>query len=178
MGKIGVPLAVQFASKGARVAGYDLDQVRVDAINAKHNPIAGEPGLDEMIPGMVVDGRLRATTDPREAVSDAEVVVLIVPVDIDATQRPDFTLLDAAVDAVAPHLKRGVLVIVETTVPVGTTRYRVGGRIEKAGGMKMGTEFALAFSPERVSSGRILRDLRTYPKIVGGIDAHSTALAV
>jgi nucleotide sugar dehydrogenase len=178
LGKIGVPLAVQFASKGAHVAGYDLSQARVDQINGKHNPIAGEPGLDEMLPGMIVDGRLRATTDARNAVADADTIVLIVPVDVDATQRPDFTLLDAAVDAVAPHIRRGALVIVETTVPVGTTRYRVGARIERIAGLKPTSDFSLAFSPERVSSGRVLRDLRTYPKIVGGIDAHSTALAV
>lgn len=126
---------------------------------------------------MVVSGRLRATTDARDAAADADVVVLIVPVDVDATQRPDFSALDAAVDALAPHLRPGALVIVETTVPAGTTRNRVGGRIAAAhrGVLPAGT--ALAFSPERVSSGRVLRDLRTYPKIVGGVDTHSTALA-
>jgi len=177
LGKIGVPLAVQFASKGTTVAGYDLSQARVDAVNAKRNPLPDEPGLGEKLPGAVASGRLRATTDPREAVANADVVVLIVPVDIDATLAPDFALLDAAVDAVAPHLKRGALVIVETTVPVGTTRHRVGGRIRQVTGLEPGTGVALAFSPERVSSGTVLRDLRIYPKVVGGVDPHSTALA-
>lgn len=177
LGKIGVPLAVQFGSKGANVVGYDLNAARVAEINGKHNPLPSEPGLETAIPGLVVSGRLRATTDARDAASDADVVVFIVPVDIDATQRPDFTMLDAAVDALAPYLKAGVLVIVETTVPVGTTRNRVGGRIAAAGKLTPPAGFALAFSPERVSSGRVLRDLRTYPKIVGGVDAHSTALA-
>ncbi len=177
LGKIGVPLAVQFASKGAAVAGYDISTERVAAINARHNPIAGEPGLDEKIPGMVVSGALRATTDPRDAIADADVVVLIVPVDIDDMQQPYFALLDSAVAAVGPHLKGGVLVIVETTVPVGTTRYRVGAGIAQASGMAPTTDFTLAFSPERVSSGSVLRDLAAYPKIVGGIDPHSTAVA-
>lgn len=177
LGKIGVPLAVQFASKGANVVGYDVNAARVAEINGRRNPLPSEPGLDERLPGMVASGRLRATTDARDAVAAADVVVLIVPVDVDATQRPDFTLLDAAVDAVAPHLKRGALVVVETTVPVGTTRLRVGARITAATGMAAGPDFVLAFSPERVSSGRVLRDLATYPKIVGGIDARSTALA-
>jgi nucleotide sugar dehydrogenase len=177
LGKIGVPLAVQFASKGATVTGYDINPARVAEINGKRNPLPSEPGLDELIPGLVVSGHLRATADPRDAAADADVVVLIVPVDIDATQQPDFTLLDAAVVALAPHLKRGVLVIVETTVPVGTTRYRVGAQILEASGLVPTTDFTLAFSPERVSSGRVLRDLRTYPKIVGGIDPHSTAVA-
>ncbi|HXK33352.1 MAG TPA: nucleotide sugar dehydrogenase [Dehalococcoidia bacterium] len=178
LGKIGVPLAVQYASKGHDVAGYDISQRRVDEINAKHNPLPGEPGLDEKLPGLVVSGKLRATTDAREAVAGAEAVVLIVPVDIDVAQRPDFTLLDAAVDAIAPHLRRGALVIVETTVPVGTTRHRVGGRIARATGYAAPADVALAFSPERVSSGTVLRDLRIYPKVVGGVDARSTALAV
>ncbi len=178
LGKIGIPLAVQFASKGATVTGYDISTPRVDEINGKHNPLPSEPGLSEKIPGLVVDGHLRATTDPQDAVANADVVVLIVPVDIDDAHRPEFTMLDAALDAISPHLKRGVLVIVETTVPVGTTRHRVGPKIAAATGFALSTEFSLAFSPERVSSGQVLRDLRTYPKIVGGIDAHSTARAV
>jgi nucleotide sugar dehydrogenase len=178
LGKIGVPLAVQFASKGARVTGYDINPARVAEINNKRNPIRDEPGLDEKIPGMVVSGALRATTDAREAIAGADVVILIVPVDVDAAHRPDFALLDHAADAVAPHLQRGALVIVETTVPVGTTRTRVAARIADATGMTPGADFSVAFSPERVSSGSVLRDLRAYPKIVGGIDEHSTARAV
>ena len=178
LGKIGVPLAVQFASKGATVTGYDISAARVDEINAKRNPLPSEPELKEKIPGLVVSGQLRATTDARDAVAVADVVVLIVPVDIDATQRPDFTLLDSAVAAIGPHLKRGVLIVVETTVPVGTTRHRVGEQVRDASGFAPTTDFSLAFSPERVSSGQVLRDLSTYPKIVGGIDAHSTARAV
>ncbi len=177
LGKIGLPLAVRFASKGATIAGYDVDAERVRLINDKYNPLHAEPGLDERIPGLVVSGHLRATTDPRDAVAAAEAVVFIVPVDVDATQQPDFALLDAAVDAVAPHLPRGVLLIVETTVPVGTTRRRVAARASELTGMTAGADFSAAFSPERVSSGRVLRDLATYPKIVGGIDAHSTARA-
>jgi nucleotide sugar dehydrogenase len=177
LGKIGIPLAVQFASKGARVTGYDISPQRIAEINNKHNPLATEPGLDEMVPGLVVSGALRATNDPREAAAQAEVVVLIVPVDIDATQQPDFAALDAAVAALAPHLQRGALVVVETTVPVGATRNRVGAQIATAAGMLPGADFSLAFSPERVSSGSVIRDLRVYPKIVGGIDAHSGARA-
>jgi len=177
MGKIGVPLAVQFASKGAMVAGYDVSAERVAEVNGKRNPIAGEPGLDEQLPALVASGHLRATADARDAVAGADAVVLIVPVDIDAAHAPDFSLLDAAVDAIAPHLNRDALVIVETTVPVGTTRQRVGARIAAVTGMTPGVDFALAFSPERVSSGSVLRDLRTYPKIGGGIDARSTERA-
>jgi nucleotide sugar dehydrogenase len=177
LGKIGVPLAVQFASKGARVTGYDVNAARVAEIDDGRNPIHGEPGLNEAIPGLAVSGRLRATMDPRDAASHADVVVLIVPVDVDAAHQPDFGALDSAVYALSPHLKRGVLVIVETTVPVGTTRDRVGARIAEISGMELRSDFSLAFSPERVSSGTVLRDLKRYPKVVGGIDPHSTARA-
>ena len=103
--------------------------------------------------------------------------MLIVPVDIDPALQPDFALLDAAVEAIAPHVKRGALVIVETTVPVGTTRLRVARDLMRGSGFAPTTDFSVAFSPERVSSGRVVRDLATYPKIVGGIDAHSTQRA-
>ena len=178
MGKIGVPLAVQFASKGHQAVGYDISRERVDEINAGRNPFAGEASLDELIPKLVENLSLRATADARSAIAAADAVVLIVPVDIDEQHQPDFAALDAAVDAIAPHLERGALVIVETTVPVGTTRGRVGVKIADATGMTAGRDFALAFSPERVSSGRVLRDLATYPKIVGGIDERSTERAV
>jgi nucleotide sugar dehydrogenase len=177
LGKIGIPLAVQFASRGATVTGYDISSARVAEISAKTNPLTGEPGMDA-IADLVSTNVLRATTDPRDAVHAADVIILIVPVDIDDAHAPDFTALDAAVDAMAPHLERDTLVIVETTVPVGTTRNRVGARIAAATGMTAGEDFALAFSPERVSSGRVLRDLATYPKIVGGINQRSTERAV
>ena len=176
MGKVGIPLAVQFASKGARVAGYDVDAARVTAINAGRNPLPGEPGIDQALPALVQAGSLRATANARDA-ADADVIVLIVPVDVDVTLRPDFAHLDAAVEALAPHVRRDALVIVETTVPVGTTRYRVAPKIMEATGMKPSSDFFAAFSPERVSSGRVLRDLATYPKVVGGIDDESTARA-
>jgi nucleotide sugar dehydrogenase len=176
LGKIGVPLAFQFASKGADVVGYDIDPQRCDEISAGRNPLSAEPGLDAIV-GVAASGKLRASTDPRDAAAGADVVVFIVPVDVDAANRPDFSMLDPAVDAIGPHLKRGALVLVETTVPVGTTRHRVGGRIASASGMKPGADFTLAFSPERVSSGSVLLDLQRYPKIVGGIDDASTERA-
>lgn len=177
MGKIGLPLAVQFASKGAKVVGYDISIERCTAINEARNPLPGEPGLDEQLPTLVARNRLSATADPADAARDADTLIFIVPVDIDADHQPDFTTLDAAVEALAPHVKPGALVIVETTVPVGTTRNRVGARIAAATAMTPGADFGLAFSPERVSSGTVLRDLALYPKIVGGIDEASTTAA-
>lgn len=177
LGKIGLPLAVQFGSKGAYVAGYDISHERCDLVNGKRNPLPGEPGLEERIPGLVVGGHLRATSNAPDAAADADVIIFIVPVDIDDAHRPDFRQLDAAVEVLAPHVKRDALVIVETTVPVGTTRHRVARRISELSGLTAGEDFAAAFSPERVSSGSVLLDLQRYPKIVGGIDDASTRRA-
>jgi len=173
MGKIGIPLAAQFATKGAQVVGYDINPPRVADINNGRNPLPAEPGVAEAF----ASGRIGATSDPAEAASGADVIIFIVPVDIDDERRPAFSALDAAVAALAPHVRRGSLVIVETTVPVGTTRNRVGPALERLSGLRAGEDILLAFSPERVSSGTVLLDLKRYPKIVGGIDAASTRRA-
>jgi nucleotide sugar dehydrogenase len=162
LGKIGLPLAVQYASRGLSVVGYDIDAAKVDSINSGCCPIVGEEGLETLLTSALADRRLRATTDAREATASADVVVFIVPVGLTAERQPNFTHLDAATRAIAPHLTAEALVIVETTVPVGTTRGRVGAAL--------GRKTMLAASPERVSTGRVFRDLRTYPKIVGAID--------
>ena len=169
LGKIGLPLAVQYASRGLSAAGYDIDAAKVESINSGCCPIVGEEGLEEGLKAALANGRLRATTNPGEAISGAEVVVLIVPVGLTPKRAPDFTYLDMATHAIASHLGAGTLVVVESTVPVGTTRDRAGAAL--------GRTTLLAASPERVSSGRIFRDLRTYPKIVGAINDASWAQA-
>jgi len=177
LGKIGLPLAVQYASKGMTVVGCDIDAARVEAINRADCPIPNEEGLAEGMAAAIAAGRLRATTATAEAVAGAAVVVVVVQVNLDHARQPDYSALDAAAAAVGRGLSPGALVILESTVPVGTTRSRLGSMLAAASGLRAGEAFALAYSPERVFSGRIFRDLRTYPKIVGGIDAASTARA-
>jgi nucleotide sugar dehydrogenase len=178
LGKIGLPLAVQFARRGHRVVGVDIAPRVVDLVNSGAVPFPGEPGLEEAIKELVADGRLRATVDGTAAVAEADAVVVVVPLVVDAQDVPDFGPLDAATSAVAAGLKPGTLVSYETTLPVGTTRERFGPMLEAGSGLSAGTDFALVFSPERVSSGRIFADLRRYPKLVGGIDAASTRRGV
>jgi nucleotide sugar dehydrogenase len=169
LGKIGLPLAVQYASRGLSVAGYDIDAEKVDSINAGCCPIAGEEGLEEGLNAALAAGSLRATADARDAMAGADVIVLIVPIGLTPDREPDFTHLDAAARAIASHVGPEALFVVETTAPVGTTRGRVGAAL--------GRNTLLAASPERVSSGRIFRDLRAYPKIIGPIDEASWAKA-
>ena len=172
-GKMGLPLAAQFASHGWSVIAVDIDASVVGAINEGRSHVDEEPGLGELVASAHGEGRLRATTDGAAAARDADVVVLIVPVMLDADSRPDHRHMDAATDAIAPGIHAGSLVIYETTLPVGDTRGRYAPRLEAASGLKAEVDgddgFYVAFSPERLYSGAALRNLATYPKLVGGL---------
>jgi len=178
LGKIGFPLAVQFAQAGHRVRGADIDQATVDSINQGIPPFPGEAGLEEGLLAARASGLLEATTDTARAVAASQVVVVVVPLFVDENSRPDFGPMDAATRDIARGLRPGTLVSYETTIPVHTTRDRFGVALEKATGMTVGEDFYLCHSPERVFSGRIFADLRAYPKLVGGVDPESTVRAV
>ncbi|GAB2739091.1 nucleotide sugar dehydrogenase [Nocardioides pakistanensis] len=178
LGKIGLPLAVQFADKGHTVIGADIDQRVVDLVNDGVEPFPGEAELDVKLASAVRDGRLRATTDTAAAVAESEAVVLVVPLFVDAEGVPDFRSMDAATKAVAAGLRPGTLVSYETTLPVGTTRNRWAPMLAEGSGLEAGKDFHVVFSPERVLTGRVFADLRKYPKLVGGIDEASAAHGV
>ena len=169
LGKIGLPLAVQFADKGHEVVGVDVNAAVVESVNAGREPFPGEAHLQEKLSAAVADGRLRATTDYADAIPGAEAVVLVVPLFVDAEGVPDFGWMESATRSLAEHLSPGTLVSYETTLPVGTTRERWKPMLEKGSGLVEGTDFHLVFSPERVLTGRVFADLRKYPKLVGGL---------
>ena len=177
LGHIGLPLAVQYASAGHEVVGCDTAQTIVDAINRGESPHLDEQTLIDRVPELVAAGRLRATTDDAEGVRQSEVVVVIVPVVVDAQREIDFRPIDAATRDIAAGLQPGTLVIYETTLPVGTTRNRFGPMLAQGSGLVLDTDLFLAFSPERVLVGRVFLDLRRYPKIVGGTSDESTRRA-
>ena len=178
MGKIGLPLAVQFARKGHEVIGADVNQWTVDEINAKREPFPGEAHLQEYLASEVLAGRLKATTDTTSAVAQSDAVVVVVPLFVNEEGVPDFGWMDAATEAIGKGLKKGTLVSYETTLPVGTTRNRFAPALEKTSGLKAGVDFDLVFSPERVFTGRVFADLRKYPKLVGGINEQSAKAGV
>ena len=178
LGKIGLPLAVQFANKGHHVIGCDVNQRVVDLINAGVEPFPGEANLDEYLRKVVDSGHLRATTDTVGAVTEVDAVVIVVPLFVDDNGIPDFAWIDAATEKIAQGLRPGTLVSYETTLPVGTTRKRFAPAIEKISGLKAGFDFHLVFSPERVLTGRVFIDLRKYPKLVGGINESSSQAGV
>ena len=171
LGKIGLPLAAQFANSGHRVLGADVDQRVVDLVNSGEEPFPGEAHLQEHLSRVVDSGLLTATTDTAAAVAQSDVVVVVVPLFVDEEARPDFGWMDSATDDIARGLRADntTLVVYETTLPVGTTRTRWKPRIEAASGLVEGRDFHLVFSPERVLTGRVFEDLRKYPKLVGGL---------
>ena len=178
LGKIGLPLAVQFAKKGHYVIGCDVNQRTVDLINAGTEPFPGENFLAEYLAEVVASGHLVATTDTAKAVSDSQAVVIVVPLFVDLQGIPDFGWMDDATAKIAAGLKPGTLISYETTLPVGTTRNRFAPALEKGSSLRAGVDFHLVFSPERVLTGRVFADLRKYPKLVGGINATSTRAGI
>jgi nucleotide sugar dehydrogenase len=178
LGKIGLPLAVQFAKKGHHVIGCDVNQKTVDLVNAGTEPFPGEDHLAQFLSETVKSGHLTATTDTTAAVSQSDAVVIVVPLFVDEEGIPDFGWMDAATEKIAQGLKPGSLVSYETTLPVGTTRNRFAPALEKGSGLVAGKDFHLVFSPERVLTGRVFADLRKYPKLVGGVNDESTKAGV
>lgn len=178
LGKIGLPLAIQYVQHGRRVIGCDVNPHVVETVNAGGTHVREEAGLDAAVAEAVAAGTLSATLDTTAAVREADVVVVIVPVLITGDEHQiDFRAVDGASMAVGSGLAPGKLVIYETTLPVGTTAVRLRALLERTSRLEAGRDFYLAYSPERVSSGHIFRDLATYLKVVGGIDADSTEAA-
>lgn len=176
-GKMGLPLAAQFASHGWAVIAVDVSESVVATINEGRAHVAEEPDLAERVAEAHAAGRLRATTDGAAAARESDVVVLIVPVMLDDEQHPDYRHMDAAVDAIAPGVRAGATVIFETTLPVGDTRNRYTPLLEAAAGLTADRDLYVAFSPERLFSGAVFRNLATYPKLVGGLGPASTRRA-
>lgn len=175
LGKIGLPLAVQFASKGHEVIGVDVNPRTVELVNEGKEPFPGEAHLAEKLAELVPAGRLRATTDYAEAIPGVDAVVVVVPLFVnDETWQPDFGWMDEATKSLAAHLTPGTIVSYETTLPVGTLRGRFKPMIEQISGLEEGRDFTLIFSPERVLTGRVFADLRRYPKLVGGLSEDGT----
>ena len=175
LGKIGLPLAVQFADMGHEVVGVDVQQAVVDKVNAGIEPFPGEAHLQEKLSELVPAGKLRATTDYSDAIPGTDAIVILVPLFVnDETWQPDFGWMEAATRYFSEHLTPGPLIAYETTLPVGTTRNRWKPMIEEISGLTEGKDFHLVFSPERVLTGRVFADLRKYPKLVGGLSEEGT----
>ncbi|WP_411966269.1 nucleotide sugar dehydrogenase [Haloferax sp. YSMS24] len=177
LGKMGLPLAAVYARVTGDVVGVDINDDVVRTVNDGECHVAKEPGLPELVAEQVERGALRATTDSVAAAETAVVHVIIVPTPLSDDREPDLAAFEAVLDSIATGLSAGDMVVVECTVPPGTSRELVVPYLEAKSGVTR-DEFGVAFCPERTSSGRALQDItESYPKIVGGVDAESTRVA-
>ncbi len=173
LGYVGLPLAVEFARAGFDVTGFDVDRSKIDQINSGKSYIPDV--LDADLAVEVKAGRLRATTDMRQ-LGAMDAIDICVPTPLRKTKDPDLSYIVKAVEAVAATLRRGQLVILESTTYPGTTEEVVQPMLE-ARGLKVDVDFFLAFSPERVDPGNAQFTTRLIPKVVGGVGPASTEAA-
>jgi UDP-N-acetyl-D-glucosamine dehydrogenase len=173
LGYVGLPLALEFARAGFDVTGIDLDERKIDAINAGRSYIVDTK--DNEIREQVERRRFRATND-FSVIRDLDTINICVPTPLRKTKDPDLTYVVSAVNEIKQHLRRGQLVILESTTYPGTTDEVVRPALE-SGGLVAGKDFALAFSPERIDPGTARYNTKNIPKVVGGHSPACTAVA-
>lgn len=193
LGYVGLPLAVAFAEAGFRVFGIDVDVARVEAINKGESYIRDVPS--ETLTSLKPDGptfsdgesshpdkwlasRLTATTD-FDPLSKTDAAIVCVPTPLSKTKDPDLSHIIAAADEIARQLQPGMLIVLESTTFPGTTEELILPRLQRANGrsFEVGTDFFLAFSPERIDPGRTDWTVRNTPKVLGGVTACCTKVA-
>jgi len=173
LGYVGMPLALAAWTAGFRVVGFDIDPQKAASINAGKSYLRHIPS--EEISAAVSAGRLRATTRFEE-VRDVDAVIICVPTPLTAHREPDLTYIESTAHAIAPHLRKGQLIVLESTTWPGTTTEVMQPILER-GGLKAGRDFFLAFSPEREDPGNASYPTKSIPKIVGADDPTSIKLA-
>jgi UDP-N-acetyl-D-glucosamine dehydrogenase len=174
LGYVGLPLAVEFARAGFGVVGFDVDETKVAELNAGRSYIPDVSSAH--VAEVVKRGTFRATTNGRE-LADVDIIDICVPTPLRKTRDPDLSYVVQAVETTAGVLRKGQLIILESTTYPGTTDEVVQPALE-ARGFKAGEDFYLAFSPERVDPGNPNFQTKNIPKVVGGINQASTAAAV
>ena len=173
LGYVGLPLAVAFARAGLRTVGFDNDRERTAAIRRGESYVLDVPAGD--VHAAVASGRLSAAADFAD-LGRADAAVICVPTPLRENREPDLSHVTSAIDHVAVHLHAGQLIVLESTTYPGTVDEVVRPRLE-TDALRAGADFFLAYSPERVDPGSPARTMRNVPKVVGGIDAQSTAAA-
>jgi UDP-N-acetyl-D-glucosamine dehydrogenase len=171
LGYVGLPLAVAFAEEGCEVVGLDVDSSKIEALNAGRSYIEDVPS-EALAP---LAEKLRATGDYAQ-LAECDAVIICVPTPLSDSREPDLGPLEASAGALAQVLRSGQLVVLESTTYPGTTRDRLLPILETSG-LTAGSDFHLAFSPERIDPGRTDYTVRTTPKLVGGVTAASTERA-
>ncbi len=175
-GRMGLPSACLLADVGFKVICLDANQYVVDRIRKGLSPFL-EPGLDKLIKKNLRKGRLSATTDFKESITQSDIVVVTVDTPIDRKNRPDYSNLESACKEIGLNLKPGMLLVFQSTVGPGLMESLIKQTLEISSGMKAGTDFGLSFSPIRATVGKVLQNMAGYIKLVSGIDDRSLTAA-
>lgn len=168
LGYVGLPLAVDKAKHGFRTTGFDVQQKKVDMVNAGVNYIGDV--VDQDLQELVSSGMLRATSD-FSFVKDVDFIAICVPTPLDAHQQPDIRYVRDSAKTIAQYLHRGSIVVLESTTYPGTTEELLKPILEEGSGLKCGEDFYLGFSPERVDPGNRIYKTSNTPKVVGAVGA-------
>ncbi len=171
LGYVGLPLAVDKARHGFKTIGFDVQQSKVDMVNAGHNYIGDVVNAE--LKELVDSGMLAATTDFTK-VCEVDFIAICVPTPLDAHQQPDISYVRDSAVAISKHLKKGTMVVLESTTYPGTTEELLKPILEEGNGLVCGQDFYLGFSPERVDPGNLTYKTSNTPKVVGAIGADAT----
>ena len=171
LGYVGLPLAVEKAKAGFQTIGFDVQNEKVDMINAGKNYIGDV--VDDDLSDLVKNGMLSATTD-FSFIKDVDFVAICVPTPLDTHQQPDISYVKASSEAISKHLRKGTMVVLESSTYPGTTEELVRPILEEGSGLVCGTDFYLGFSPERVDPGNAVYHTKNTPKVVGAIGKDAT----
>jgi UDP-N-acetyl-D-glucosamine dehydrogenase len=174
LGYVGLPLAVEKAKAGYRTVGFDIQEAKAEMVNTGTNYIGDI--VDRELKDIVDKGMLSATTD-FSIVKDADFIAICVPTPLDKYQQPDISYVRNSTIEIAKYLKKGAIVVLESTTYPGTTEELIKPLLEEGSGMKCGEDFYVAFSPERVDPGNLKYKTKNTPKVVGGIGKDATEIA-
>ncbi|NYT12576.1 MAG: nucleotide sugar dehydrogenase [Methanomassiliicoccales archaeon] len=173
LGYVGLPLACKLAESGVKVIGIDKDEIRVSHIHAGRNPLKGEePGLDELLERVVSLGLLTASNNT-SAISGTDAVFVCVNTPMEEKRKPNLEPLENAIRDIGRNMANGTLISIESTIPPGTMDGMVLPILEEESGLKAGKDFLLVHCPERVMPGRLLLNMSTYQRTLGGLDEES-----
>lgn len=171
LGYVGLPLAVEKAKAGFRTTGFDIQPEKVKLVNEGRNYIGDV--VSEDLENLVQKGMLSATTD-FSFIKDMDFIAICVPTPLDKHQQPDISYVKSSAEAIARHLKKETMVVLESTTYPGTTEELIKPILEEISGLNCGRDFYLGFSPERVDPGNLIYKTRNTPKVVGGVGKDAT----
>lgn len=177
LGHVGLPTAVILANHGFKILGMDINKEVIEAVSSGKSHIP-EPELDQIVRNVIAEGKIKVTTETFHGAREGNVIIVCVQTPLSENGKPDLTYLENACRNISKELSNGKLIVIESTVPPGTTKGFVAPILEDGSGLRCGTDFWLAYCPERVMPGKVLEEFVENPRIVGGYNQDSTEVTV